>query len=120
MSEKEIKDITIPIVEDQHGNYYVSLSAVQSLAADVSETFMEQYFELMKSLSRYLDAAKEDDGARNLVSEALIAIGEGAMLPIMLAVLADPDGKRFDGQSYADIKEAFDSGDNKTGERSIH
>lgn len=120
MTQDDKPPLFIPVVEDHDGNQYILLRAVQELAASVCEAFMEQHTELMQSLSSYIDAATGDDAAKKLMDDAMGAIGNGATLPVMLSVLMDPEGKRFDGMSYADIKEVFSSTHKQTGERSIH
>lgn len=123
MSEdkKEPIDVTIPAVEDHDGNYYVSVSAVQKLAASVAEKFMDAHLETMRLLSSYLDDAMIDDPARHLLAKVGAAIGHGATLPVMLSVMMDPNGKRFEGMSYADILEVLGSAPTEEGEeRSIH
>lgn len=119
--DKDYSDITIPTVEDQDGNYYVSISAVQTLAAELAGSFMEEHLGLMQSLSEHLDGADPDDPVKQLIALAGAAIGHGATMPIMLAVMADPDGKRFDGMSYADIRDILVNGEGEgADERSYH
>lgn len=118
--DKDYSDITIPTVEDQDGNYYVSISAVQKLAAELAGSFMEEHLEMMRALSKHLDDADPDDPVKQLIAQAGVAIGHGATMPIMLAVMADPDGKRFAGMSYADIRDILVNGEGADDDRSYH